>query len=173
MSKKIDLPYDELCNLISNNVRRSTPNSVDFYLKGIYRTILRQLELNQKIYFKDFGTFEIKMRKGSQKMINNPKDNTKQIYDIRPKYIISFTPSKVFDYSVNENNFKRVNRLKTAENVEKNKPPKKKPKKYYKRNIVGLLNKANAVQEKGLIGNGEKLIYRTKINKSSRNIREN
>lgn len=172
MSKKIDLPYDELCNLISNNVRRSTIKSVDLYLKGIYKTILRQLELNQKIYFKDFGTFEIKMRKGTQKMINNPKDKTKQIYDIRPKYIISFTPSKVFDYSINENNFKRVSRLKTAEKVEKNKPPKKKPK-HYKRNIVALLNKANAIQEKGLIENGEELIYRTKINKSSRNIGEN
>ena len=112
------------------------------------------------------------MRKGTQKMINNPKDKTKQIYDIRPKYIISFTPSKVFDYSINENNFKRVSRLKTAEKVEKNKPPKKKPK-HYKRNIVALLNKANAIQEKGLIENGEELIYRTKINKSSRNIGEN
>ena len=172
MSKKIDLPYDELCNLISNNVRRSTIKSVDLYLKGIYKTILRQLELNQKIYFKDFGTFEIKMRKGMQKMINNPKDNTKQIYNIEPKYVITFTPSKIFDYSVNENDFKRVNRLKTAEKVEKNKPPKKKKKKYYKRNIAGLLNKANAMQEKGLIGNGEELIYRTKVNKISRNIRE-
>lgn len=168
MSKKVDLPYSDLCNLISNNVKRSSPKSVDHYLKGIYKTILRQLELNQKIYFKDFGTFEIKMRKATQKMINNPRDNTKQIYDIRPKYIISFTPSKVFDYSINENNFKRVSRLKTSDDVKKNKSPKQKPKKHYKKNIASLLNKANIAQEKGLIGNGEELIYRTKINKGSR-----
>ena len=172
MSKRINLPHDELCNLISNNVQGSTINSVDLYLKGIYKTILRQLELNQKIYFKDFGSFEIKMRKGTHKMINNPKDNTKQIYEIKPKYVISFTPSKVLDYSINENDFKKAGRI-AAEKINKNKPPKRRKKRKFNKDIVGLLNKANAKQEKGLIGNGEELIYRTKVNKGSRNTREN
>lgn len=170
MSKKIDLPYDDLCNLISNNVRRATPNSVDKYLKAIYDVILKQLELNHKIYIKNFGTFEIKLREATQKMINNPKDNTKQIYDIREKYIISFTPSSVFDYSVNENDFKRVSKPSFSDKIRKNKVRKKN--KRHKQNITDLLNKANIVQEKGLIGNGEELIYRTKVNKGRRNTRQ-
>lgn len=163
MSKKINLSYDNLCNLIANNIHKATPSSVDRHLKGLYKTILRQLELNKKIYLKNFGSFEIKMRKEETRLINNPADNTKQIVHIEPKYIITFTPSSILDYCINENNFKMPNSNK-IENIRKDIKKQKRGRKKKNVSIATLLNKANMKQEKGLIANGEELLYRTKIN---------
>ena len=163
MSKRIDLNYEDLCNLIANNVHKATPSSVNNYLRGIYKTILRQLELNKKIYFKNFGSFEIKMRKEETRLINNPADKTKQIVHIEPKYIISFTPSSILDYSINQNDFKML-KSNAADSARKKINKSKRSRKKKKIDITTLLNKANIRQEKGLIANGEELLYRTKIN---------
>ena len=107
---KNDISYDDLCNLVANEVvsQKATPHSAHTYLRALYKVILRQLELNQRIYLKNFGAFEIKERKSGERLINNPKNNTKQIYYIEPRYSISFKPSSNFDFSVNENDFKIV-----------------------------------------------------------------
>lgn len=106
-----DISYDDLCNLIALRVNhrntKATPHSVDYYLKSIYEVILEQLKLNNRIYIKDFGIFEIKDRKSGERIINNPnKNNEKQLVYVKPRKSITFRAAKKFDVSVNENDFK-------------------------------------------------------------------
>ena len=108
-----DISYDDLCNLIALKVNqhnaKATPHSVDYYLQSIYKVILDQLKLNNRINIKDFGIFEIKDRKSGERIINNPnKDNEKQLVYVKPKKAITFRAAKKFDVSVNENDFKLV-----------------------------------------------------------------
>lgn len=109
-----DISYDDLCNLIAlkiNNLynAKASPHSVDYYLQSIYKVILDQLKLNNRINIKDFGIFEIKDRKSGERIINNPnKDNEKQLVYVKPKKAITFRAAKKFDVSVNENDFKLV-----------------------------------------------------------------
>lgn len=106
---KNELSYDDLCFLILSNLSgNGSEESVKRYLKAIYRTILRQLELNQKIYFKGFGYFEIKERKSGERWINNPKTKEKVLVYVKPKYSIFFKASENFDYAINENDFKII-----------------------------------------------------------------
>ena len=140
--KNNDISYDDLCNLIANEIshRSASPNSVNVYLRALYKVILRQLELNQRINIKGFGTFEIKERKSGERLINNPKNNQKQVYYVEPRYSISFKAASNFDYSVNENNFKIVSDKRNATlNRENRKPPVRTRTK----RITDLINKAN------------------------------
>ena len=139
MSMTNDISYDDLCNLIANMTPNATPKSVDTYLRGIYETILRQLELNHRINIKGFGCFSIKERKSGVREIHNPNTNEKQLVYVKPKYSISFKASSKFDYSVNENNFK----LATDKKI-KNESRKKRNKKLKRiENVIDLLNIAN------------------------------
>lgn len=140
--KNNDISYDDLCNLIANEVPRksASPNSVSVYLRALYKVILRQLELNQRINIKGFGTFEIKERKSGERLINNPKNNQKQIYYVEPRYSISFKAASNFDYSVNENNFKIVS---DSRNATLNKENRKVPVRTKTKRISDLINKAN------------------------------
>ena len=138
--KKNDISYDDLCNLIANEVIMASPNSVDRYLHGLYKVILRQLELNQRINIKGFGTFEIKERKSGERLINNPKNNKKQIYYVEPKYSITFKAASKFDYSVNENNFKIVS---DKTNARLNRENRKVPIYNKTKTITDLLNRVN------------------------------
>ena len=142
--KKNDIDYDDLCNLIANEVSGASPTSVDRYLYGLYKVILRQLELNQRINIKGFGTFEIKERKSGERLINNPKNNKKQIYYVKPRYSISFKAASKFDYSVNENNFKIVSDKK---NARLNRESRKVLINAKNKTIIDLLNIANRRKE--------------------------
>ena len=140
--KNNDINYDDLCNLIANEVphNNASPNSVSIYLRALYKVILRQLELNHRINIKGFGTFEIKERKSGERLINNPKNNQKQIYYVEPRYSISFKAASNFDYSVNENNFKLVSDKKNSTLNREN----RKPAIYSKtKRVSDLINKAN------------------------------
>ena len=141
MKNSKDLTHEDLCNLIANEVKNgATIKSADKYLQAIYKVILRQLELNQRINIKGFGTFEIKERKSGERLINNPKNNQKQVYYVEPRYSISFKAASNFDYSVNENNFKIVSDKRNATlNRENRKPPVRTRTK----RITDLINKAN------------------------------
>lgn len=109
MKNKTNIDYDDLCYLIASEVQcRASVNSVKRYLHGLYKVILRQLELNQRIYIKGFGTFEIKERKSGERLINNPNNNIKQIYYVKPRKFISFKAASKFDHSINEGNFKLI-----------------------------------------------------------------
>ena len=140
--KNNDISYDDLCNLIANEIshRSASPNSVNVYLRALYKVILRQLELNQRINIKGFGTFEIKERKSGERLINNPKNNQKQVYYVEPRYSISFKAASNFDYSVNENNFKIVS---DKRNATLNREGRKPPVRTRTKRITDLINKAN------------------------------
>lgn len=138
MNNKIK--YEDLCTLISNEIYHSSPKSVDKYLKATYKIILEQLQLNNSVYLKDFGTFEIKNRKSGSRIINNPnKNNEKQLVYVEPKLSITFKASSVFDHSVNENDFKLSNERKVKV---KGKNKRRKHKRTIN-NYVDLINKAN------------------------------
>ena len=78
--KNNDISYDDLCNLIANEIPYQTSQErVNNYLHALYKVILRQLELNQRINIKNFGTFEIKERKSGERLINNPRNNTEAV----------------------------------------------------------------------------------------------
>lgn len=139
---KNKISHEDLCNMIANNYNGQTsPQVVDKYLRAIYKTILRQLELNQKIYFKNFGTFEVKERKSGERLINNPKKNKMEIFYVKPRLSISFKASSKFDYCVNENNFTLI-RGDTTKQYDRQKNKRYKYKKYG--DIADLLNRANS-----------------------------
>ena len=139
---KNDISYDDLCNLIANEIHHgsASPNSVNTYLRALYKVILRQLELNQRINIKGFGTFEIKERKSGERLINNPKNNQKQVYYVEPRYSISFKAASNFDYSVNENDFKIVYDGKNNTLNRENRKPVIRSK---TKRVTDLINKAN------------------------------
>lgn len=143
--KKNDISYDDFCNLVANKVTRATICSTKKYLKAIYKVILEQLELNQRINIKGFGCFEIKERKSGERVINNPKNNELQLVYVKPKYSIFFKASSNFDYSVNENDFKITSDKKLKKNTRRLKVKKK-------TELVDVINKAN--KRKGVNDNG-------------------
>ena len=137
-----DISYDDLCNLIANEVPRksASPTSVSAYLRALYKVILRQLELNQRINIQGFGTFEIKERKSGERLINNPQTNEKQVYYVEPRYSISFKAASNFDYSVNENDFKIVSDKRNHTLNRENRKPIIRSK---TKRVTDLINKAN------------------------------
>ena len=139
---KNDISYDDLCNLIANEVPRksASPTSVSAYLRALYKVILRQLELNQRINIQGFGTFEIKERKSGERLINNPQTNEKQVYYVKPRYSISFKAASNFDYSVNENDFKIVS---DKRNNTLNRENRKSVIRSKTKRVTDLINKAN------------------------------
>lgn len=140
---KSKIKYEDLCILISNEVPHATQESVNKYLRATYKIILKQLELNNSVYLKDFGTFEVKNRKSGSRIINNPKkNNKKQLVYVEPRMSISFKASSVFDHSVNENNFKLSNKHKVKIKA-KNERKKNNNNKEKIQNYVDLINKAN------------------------------
>lgn len=153
MKNNNDISYEDLCNLVANEIacRNSSPNSANNYLRALYKVILRQLELNQRINIKGFGTFEIKKRKSGERLINNPKNNQKQLYYVEPRYSISFKAASNFDYSVNENNFKIVSEERNNTLNRENRKPVIRSK---TKRVTDLLNIANKRKEKGLKEDG-------------------
>jgi nucleoid DNA-binding protein len=80
-------------------------------LDSTYKVILKQLELNQKIYFLDFGTFEMYERVGGDKLMGNVElgEGTILRY-IPPRNRIKFVTSDALDRAINEGDFKMPNR---------------------------------------------------------------
>lgn len=117
---KVDINFEELCNLIALEVGcRATPNTVKKYLKATYKVILQQLQLNNRVYFKKFGAFEIRQRKSGERIIGDPMNGGTQRIFVEPKLSISFKASKEFDYSVNEYDFKTPFKVKKFDKVTK------------------------------------------------------
>ena len=132
------MKFDDLCNLIA--IERgggATPSSVKKYLTATYKVILRQLELNEEIFFWRFGKFEIFDRPSGDRLMGDAQNGGMVVRYIKPKKNIKFTPSKVFEDSVNENGFKIVEKKKKVKHKtkkqimadcdKKRRPPKVKP----------------------------------------------
>lgn len=139
---------NEFVNLIAEETSLSS-KTISRILNAIYNVLLIQLELNGSVIIPDFGTFTITEREEKTKLIPNPADrNEMKLTYIKPKNIIKFKPSTVFDFCVNEGNFEYDN---YSENKAKKKISKKRKSQRkalksgytYKDNYVDLVNFAN------------------------------
>ena len=80
MSKKneqiaSDINYDDLCNLIALEMGgKTSPQKIKKFLRATYVIILRQLQLNNRIFFKNFGAFEIKQRQSGERVYIDVED---------------------------------------------------------------------------------------------------
>lgn len=139
---------EEFINLIAEQSSLSS-KTISRLLNIVYNIILKQLELNGVIAIPNFGIFTIEERKEKTKLIPDParKGEMKLTY-IKPKNIIKFKPSTVFDFCVNEGDFEYDN---YSENKAKKKISKKRKSQRkalesgytYKNNYVDLVNFAN------------------------------
>lgn len=134
-----DIKIDDLCNLIALEVTVDiSPQMVKRVLKATYKVILRQLQLNGRIYFKNFGVFKIKERATGERTVGDFNGGTRTVY-VEPKKKIIFSPSEVFDISVNENNFIMAKNTNTRR---KNEAKKRKKEEKIKNAVVEIVKKA-------------------------------
>lgn len=134
-----DINYDVLCEMIAQElIGDSSKETVKRYLRATYKVILKQLKLKNRVYFKDFGYWEIKQRKSGEREINDPKTREKRLIYVKPKYSIFFKSSLNFDLAVNENDFNIINK-----NSEK-KIKREVKMKDKKMNSADLINLANS-----------------------------
>lgn len=140
-----DLNFEDLCNMIALRVGNgATINSSKKYMVALFEVILRQLELNHRIYIQDFGYFEIKERKSGERVIYDPNTGEKKLLYIEPKYSIFFKASEKFDFAINKNEFKIPSDAKIKKSIS-SKRTKTKRKKI--KNFVDLINKAEINKE--------------------------
>ena len=95
MAKK-DLTIDQLCNLIALESKLS-PRTIRTVLDSLYKVVLKQLKLNERIYFMDFGAFEIYERPSGDKKMGNFEEGGSIIRYIAPKIKVLFKPSEALE----------------------------------------------------------------------------
>lgn len=145
MAKSNDIKLDDLLNLIANEVGKgATPASVRKYLAAIQKVILKELKLNDRIHFKNFGTFEIFKSGGYDRRMGDFEGGTKISY-VKPKLRLGFSPSATMHRIINENDFepeKKVRRSKsrTKTNVAYNER-RRKPKPTMEELVADMINK--------------------------------
>lgn len=111
MSNKKDLTIDQLCNLVALESNLS-PKTARTMLDSLYKVVLKQLELNNRIYFMDFGAFEMYERNSGDKKMGDFENGGTIIRYVAPRNKILFKPSEALDRSINEDNFTPPNRRK-------------------------------------------------------------
>lgn len=105
MSAK-NVKTDDLMNMISLECELNvSPITVRKVLVATYKTILKQLKINESVFFLDFGEFQIHERSSGDRKIGDPINGGTQIRYVRPRNKVLFKPSKVFERNVNENNY--------------------------------------------------------------------
>lgn len=109
MSNNYDLKIDQLCNLIGLESGYQ-PSTVRKILNAMYKVILKQLELNQRIYFMDFGAFEMSERASGDRVVGDFVNGGTMIKYIEPRNKVSFKPSATLDRAINEGHFEAPNR---------------------------------------------------------------
>lgn len=99
-----DIKINDLLNLIANEVGgNATPNMVKKYLNATEKVILKELKLNKRINFYEFGAFEVIDVGGYDRKIGNLHSGYgTTIKYIKPKTKIKFIPSSTFNKIVNE-----------------------------------------------------------------------
>ena len=133
-----ELSFDNLCNLVAIKAGgASSPSAAKKYLTALYKVILEQLQINNRVVLWGFGIFEIHEREGGNRLLPDLTDEEKKkkLVYVKPRNVIRFKPSQILDTNINENNFKlkfsMQNKLK-----EKKKPSKR----FFEENITDLLN---------------------------------
>lgn len=102
--RKADLKTEQLCNLVALECKLS-PNTVRNVLDALYKVILKQLELNQRIYFNNFGAFELKERPSGDKAMGTFTAGETIIRYVEAKNKIMFKPSEALNRAINEGDF--------------------------------------------------------------------
>lgn len=116
-----DIKLNELCNLLANEVGGSASiASARKYLSALQRVILKELKLNQRIYFFNFGAFEIYESGGYDTKMGDIVKQEGTIYRYIPvKTKILFKPSKVLLNSINKNDFEPIKRKYNKKKIKK------------------------------------------------------
>ena len=100
-----DLKIEQLCNLVALECKL-TPATVRKILDALYNVILKQLELNGRIYFYNFGAFELKERPSGDVRMGNFNSGETVVRYVAPRNKIFFNISESFDRAINEGEFK-------------------------------------------------------------------
>jgi nucleoid DNA-binding protein len=106
--------------------------SIEATKKFLYSTkkvILKQLQLNHRLSFPNFGIFEDYVREGKVKVMGSFLGGTQSVY-INPKVLIKFKPSNTLIYELNDDY-----RLKYTEKKKKTRKRKPKEAVYKKKDI--------------------------------------
>ena len=111
MSNAYDLKIDQLCNLIGLECKYS-PSTVRKVLDATYSVILKQLELNKRIYFLDFGAFEIYERPSGDRVIGDFVNGGTKIQYVPERNRVIFKMADPLDRAVNEGGYIRPSRKK-------------------------------------------------------------
>lgn len=139
MSSRSELSFDDLCNLVAIKAgRNATSKAARRYLVGLYKVILEQLKINKKISIYGFGVFELFERKSGQRLLPDFTSETleKKLIYVRPRKVVKFRPSQIFDTNINENDFK------LSYSMKKKIEGKKKKNKFFEENVTDLINTA-------------------------------
>ena len=99
-----DLKIEQLCNLVALECKLS-PKTVRTVLDALYKVILKQLELNKRIYFNNFGAFELKERPSGDKAMGTFIQGETVVRYIEARNKILFKPSDALDRAINEGEF--------------------------------------------------------------------
>ena len=81
------------------------PKTVRTVLDAFYKVILKQLELNQRIYLLDFGAFEVYERPSGDKVMGDFENGGTIVRYIAPRNKIAFIPSDALDNAINEGGY--------------------------------------------------------------------
>ncbi len=111
MANKKDLTIDQLCNLVALE-SKLTPRTIRTVLDSLYKVILKQLQLNNRIYFMDFGAFEMYERPSGDKVMGDFDNGGTIVRYVPPRNKIQFKVSDPLDRAINEGEFKPPNRRK-------------------------------------------------------------
>lgn len=105
MGRNNDIKYNDLLNLIANEVGgNTTPNLVRKYLNAIVKVILKELKLNGRINIMNFGIFDVSEVGGYDTRMGNFDGGTSIKY-VHKKLKLNFKPSKTIKDAINENDF--------------------------------------------------------------------
>jgi len=99
-----DLKIEQLCNLVALECKLS-PKTVRTVLDALYKVILKQLELNKRIYFNNFGAFELKERPSGDKTMGTFIQGETVVRYIEARNKILFKSSDALDRAINEGGF--------------------------------------------------------------------
>ena len=102
--KNNDIKIEQLCNLIGLESKFS-PKTVRTVLDAFYKVILKQLELNQRIYLLDFGAFEVYERPSGDKVMGDFENGGTIVRYVAPRNKIVFKPSDSLDNAINEGGY--------------------------------------------------------------------
>jgi nucleoid DNA-binding protein len=110
MGSKRDISIDQLCNLVALE-SKFTPATARKVMDALYKVILKQLELNKRVYLFNFGAFEIYERSSGDKRMGDLVNGGSIVRYIPPKTNIMFKPSDALENAINSD-FKMPTRRK-------------------------------------------------------------